>query len=424
MDYSKTQVDKAGRALSRETFPSADAWLEYEDIFNTYRARHLEPLTEVTMQLQQWLRDYGVNYYLAQRLKRKPQILRKLRRLSVRLTQLQDIGGCRIILEKNVDIDHLGDFLARQSLKSEVEILGGSDYREKGRDDSGYRALHLILRRSNTIIELQIRSKIQHYWAENVERTSVVYGHYLKEQQGDPAVLRYFKHLSDAFYEVEAGRKVAGKSKLSLSREREAAEAIIRASARGRVLDSFVNEGVIRTLLEREQRLHNGFNNWLLIFDWNLGSFVNCELAPREPLEASRAYREAEDRYADEDGGFEVVLIGSSDIATIRETHSHYFGVTADSELLERLDQSIVGFTKKMDLDIGAREILMALHTRRVWGDRSITRTVMKNHFCKKVLTFEASLDLLIERGLVIETSRGNTLLLNMQEKAQIERYI
>lgn len=178
---SKTLIDKAGKALAFDAFASADAWVEFEDVFDEYRAQHLEPLSEVTLQLQQWLRDYGNEYYIAQRLKRKPQILRKLRRLKCRLTQLQDIGGCRIIVEKNIDIDHLGDYLARQTAQGRIQIQSGrgADYREKGRDDSGYRALHLILLNKGVTLELQVRSKIQHYWAENIERTSVFYGHYL-----------------------------------------------------------------------------------------------------------------------------------------------------------------------------------------------------------------------------------------------------
>ena len=117
-------------------------------------------------------------------------------------------------------------------------------------------------------------------------------------------------------------------------------------------------------------------------------------------------------------------MIGSSDIATVRETHSHYFGVEAGAEILENLNAAIVGFTKKLDIDVGARQILLRLHTRRVWGSRAISESVIKNHLCKNVMTFDSSLDALIAKGLVLRAALGRGLILNMKRKAEIEGYI
>ena len=100
MKITKSKIDKAGVALSKGEFRSEEDLIELENIFDEYRKSHLQPLSETTIELQNWLNSYGASYYIAQRLKRKPQIIRKLNRLSVRLTQLQDIGGCRIIVEK------------------------------------------------------------------------------------------------------------------------------------------------------------------------------------------------------------------------------------------------------------------------------------------------------------------------------------
>jgi len=101
MKISNARVDKAGQALAKDIVDDEEEYFELEDVFDEYRKSHLQPLTETTLELQQWLNSYGSSYYIAQRLKRKPQILRKLKRLSVRLTQLQDVGGCRIIVDTN-----------------------------------------------------------------------------------------------------------------------------------------------------------------------------------------------------------------------------------------------------------------------------------------------------------------------------------
>src|ERR1700733_14277174 len=98
---SKSLVDKSGKALVHpEEFSGSDL-LGLEQVFDEYRGRHLQPLSELTQELQNWLAQSGSKYFIAQRLKRKPQIIRKLRRFSTRLSQLQDIGGCRIVVEDN-----------------------------------------------------------------------------------------------------------------------------------------------------------------------------------------------------------------------------------------------------------------------------------------------------------------------------------
>src|SRR5690606_13836225 len=133
-------------------------------------------------------------------------------------------------------VDKLIEFISRQISQSQsFKLRRVTDYRELGRDESGYRAAHLILERDKRILELQIRSRIQHYWAESIERTSVIYGQFLKEQQGHPKIISYFKLLSDAFYEIESGRTPSVQSKLILESRREEAQKIIYNSDRNRV---------------------------------------------------------------------------------------------------------------------------------------------------------------------------------------------
>jgi (p)ppGpp synthase/HD superfamily hydrolase len=112
--FSKSRIDKAGRALAYPGELSLES-IRLEELFDEYRASHLEPLSMTTLMLQHWLTGYGGRYYIAQRLKRKPQIIRKLKRLSVRLTQLQDVGGCRIIVDTNKDVEDLLKYIGNCS---------------------------------------------------------------------------------------------------------------------------------------------------------------------------------------------------------------------------------------------------------------------------------------------------------------------
>ncbi|RPE12036.1 (p)ppGpp synthetase [Chitinophaga lutea] len=423
LKLSKNLIDTAGKALSRENETDVDKYIQYMDAFDEYRKNHLEPLSKTTIEVQQWLSLYGKEYFIAQRIKRKPQIIRKLLRFSIRLSQLQDIGGARIIVDQNSDVDEVANFLiTRFQSNKELKVIRQTDYRGEGREDSGYRAYHVILEREGIKMELQIRSKIQHYWAEAIERTSIVYGHYIKELEGDPMVIRYFKTLSDLFYEIESGRNPDAALRTKVEELRIKSEEIIQSSDEKNVFSSYVNEGVIRDLEEKEKRMTEpGLNNWIFVFNWNIGSFVTWELITNDPEDAIKRYVDFENRYTSENG-FEVVLVGSSKVTTVRQTHSHYFGLNhTDGQVLEDINSSIVGFSNTMDIDVGAREILRTLERRRFWGSKSISVDTLRNHFCKDVLTFDSSFEVLLDKELV--TNHGGVAL-NLKKKHLINKYV
>ena len=230
-------------------------------------------------------------------------------------------------------------------IKETKETRGVKDYRERGRDETGYRSLHIILQRDGLSFELQVRSRLQHYWAKSIERTSVIYGYHLKEGEGDPNVIQYFKKLSDAFYEIESGRNPSSSQKIEIDRLKTVCENIISRSDRYKVFDSIVNEWVINTLVDKETRSPNWLNNWILVFDWNGGNFVTLAKVSLDYEEAVRSYVSYENQYPAENG-YEVVLVGSSDVATIRQTHSHYFGIEELDYILKNWARSVCGRAK------------------------------------------------------------------------------
>ncbi|MBV9214949.1 MAG: RelA/SpoT domain-containing protein [Acidobacteria bacterium] len=420
---SNARIDRAGLALSRDIVDDVDEYFELEEVFDEYRKSHLQPLTETTLELQHWLNNYGEHYYIAQRLKRKPQIIRKLQRLSVRLTQLQDVGGCRIIVNKNRDVDNLYAYLLERITGQEnFTLTRVTDYREKGRDDTGYRALHLMFTRTGRKLELQIRSRMQHYWAESIERTSVVYGYHLKEKEGAGIVIAYFRQLSNIFYEKEANREPTAYQKLEINQLKKYADKEIRASDKNQVFDSFVNRDIIKTLRAVELSKGSGFNNWLIVFDWNSGAFVSWEVIDRDPQTAIDAYVHKENQFT-ATGGYEVVLIGSSDVETVQHTHSHYFGVDTYESIFAGLDQS-AGLVEAMDLDTDARQILLSLVRRNFWGNRKVSVKTLRNHWCKDANDFDHALKYLATKDLLTYVATKGTVALNVKAKNEINSYL
>jgi ppGpp synthetase/RelA/SpoT-type nucleotidyltranferase len=419
---TKSKIDRSGAALCKGTFRDVEDMIELESVFDEYRKSHLEPLSETTLELQTWLNECGHDYYIAQRLKRKPQIIRKLNRLSVRLTQLQDIGGCRIIVEKNELVDQIIEFLKDKiSNTRDLRLTRITDYRQKGRDITGYRSVHLLLERGGRKLELQLRSRIQHYWAESIERTSVIYGKHLKEGEGNFVVISYFQNLSNAFYEIESGRTPSTRSRLEIDVAKKEAEKIIREANPSKAIDSYVNEDIIRTLTEKEKRNPNPINNWIIVFDWGSGQFVSWDIVGRTPDEAIDAYVRYENQFPVEKN-YEVVLIGSSRVATVRRTHSHYFGIEDYDKILESLDESIEGFNTIGGIDVSGRQIILKLYTKRLWGQKTVTQETLRNHFCRDVKNLDSALEKLISKGLVICESSDGPISLNIKAKSEIDK--
>ncbi|WP_418135860.1 RelA/SpoT domain-containing protein [Agrobacterium sp. El2ro-1b] len=417
---SKSKIDKAGSVLSISGRDFDEVTLELEYVFEDYRKQHLEPLTRFTLEIQEWLQSYDQGYFIAQRLKRRPQILRKLRRLSVRLTQLQDIGGCRIIVDKNSDVDSLRSFIRDKINHSTfASIVRETDYRDLGRDDTGYRAFHIILEISGVKIELQLRSRIQHYWSESIERTSVIYGQRLKEKEGDPVVIGYFKSFSNALHSIETNQAVESIAEIELQQKRQAAELIIASTTGGKNIGGHVNSDIVRTMSEREGHNREQLNNWILVFDWNDGNFVLWDVVGRNTDEAIAAYTRYESQFPEEEN-YEVVLIGTSDISTVPQTHSHYFGIDHHNEALETMEASIIGWAKRSELDVGARRILFTLKRREYWGKKAISIATLRNHFCRNVATFDSSLAELRRKGLIIGS---DPISLDIKKSREINAY-
>src|SRR5260370_30392112 len=86
-------------------------------------------------------------------------ITAKLRRQTLRLSQMQDIAGCRIVVEDLAAQDDALRQLAEMFQNAQVD-----DRREK--PSFGYRAVHLIVKIEGKPVEIQVRTQLQHLLAE------------------------------------------------------------------------------------------------------------------------------------------------------------------------------------------------------------------------------------------------------------------
>lgn len=206
---SRSAVDRAGRTLLTEGSSQSEIEIAWDALAN-WRSVHAFPLNTVTMDLRQKVKRAAPGALVVQRLKRARSILSKLaKESSMRLTQMQDIGGCRAVVETIDQVYALRDQYRKS--KSLHEFVTEDDYITKPKP-SGYRSLHLIYRfKSNAhpqynklLFEVQLRTRTQHAWATAVETVGAVIGQALKASEGERKWLAYFQNAALALEYTES----------------------------------------------------------------------------------------------------------------------------------------------------------------------------------------------------------------------------
>lgn len=220
--YSKSQVNRAGQllcelrqalvsnldgALAEIDGPQVDEAIEAVE---WWRGRHARPLARVNAGLRYYIRKAGVpEPEVTQRLKRFSTIVHKLgRQPGMQLSRMEDIGGVRAILPTQQHVDDVVDMLQRaerwriRRLRSYVE---GSDPGPKG---DGYRAVHVIVEKNDSFIEIQLRTPWQDAWAQSVEQDTRRLRAGLKFGSGPDDLLEYYVAVSELFAMREANMEL------------------------------------------------------------------------------------------------------------------------------------------------------------------------------------------------------------------------
>jgi len=135
----------------------------------------------------------------------------------MKLTTMQDLGGCRAVLASVDAVNRLADQF--RQIKSQLEDPGEDNYVANPKPD-GYRSVHFVVRfrSKNTAylhlpsrrIEVQIRSKLQHEWATALETIDLFTEQTLKGGGGEAMWKRFFILTSDMIALKEGCPRVPG----------------------------------------------------------------------------------------------------------------------------------------------------------------------------------------------------------------------
>lgn len=187
-ELTKTQVDRLGDRLRKGNITEADLRL-----LDQYRRSFSDEYEAVVDAIRN---DLGLEP-TGRPAKSTTSISDKLRRESIRLSQIQDIAGCRLIVS---------DIATQNSVVESLTSLFGritvSDRREK--PSHGYRAVHIIVNSGGKLIEIQVRTALQHLWAELSEKLSDVIDPAIKYGGGDEDFQRMLTVASTAATQLES----------------------------------------------------------------------------------------------------------------------------------------------------------------------------------------------------------------------------
>lgn len=202
---SKTQTDKAGAVLRSCLLGPANIEITDEiaaafQVIWGYRAAFSYPLTKLNNNLRYYVKKESPEVLVSQRLKRLPRIISKLIRFpKMRLTQMQDVGGVRAILP-----DQEAIYALYQRIAKNWKVITVDDYISSPKA-TGYRALHVIVKRDELPFEVQLRTPGQQDWADEIERIDGRLRSSVKDGEGPSNVLTYTRALAEVIAESEAG---------------------------------------------------------------------------------------------------------------------------------------------------------------------------------------------------------------------------
>jgi putative GTP pyrophosphokinase len=176
---SKTQIDRLGDRLKGGPHTDTDLGL-----LDDYRRSFGEAYEAVV----HTIRQQG-EFPTGRLAKSTPSIVEKLRRESLRLSQMQDIAGCRVVVGNIMEQDQFVAFLL-----SAFPNVSAIDRRNK--PSYGYRAVHIIVVITGKPVEIQVRTTLQHLWAEVSEKSSDVLDPTIKYGGGSEPLRNFLKSSS------------------------------------------------------------------------------------------------------------------------------------------------------------------------------------------------------------------------------------
>lgn len=200
-DLTKNQINRLGDRLRKGNVTDGDL-RSLENYRLSFSAASDTVVEKIRSQL---------NLEPTVRAKTRSSIIEKLRREKTRLSHMQDIAGCRVILADVPAQNYVADRL--QAIFDKTTLID-----RRRRPSHGYRAIHVIVDIGGKPIEVQVRTSLQHWWAELSEKFSDLIDPAIKYGGGNREALDSLSVASEEIVKVEADEESLHEIRAELAR--------------------------------------------------------------------------------------------------------------------------------------------------------------------------------------------------------------
>lgn len=321
--FTRGEVNKAGKIL-RVGSDNREEHLWAAKKLGKWRAMHNYPINTFQATLRKRLQAIDRNALVAQRLKRIPSIIEKLRRFpDMELARMQDIGGLRAVVGTLKQLESL--HRNYKEVLFQHELVSERDYITKPKP-SGYRSIHLVYRYKNSatpsydglLIELQFRTRQQHAWATAVETMGTFLDYALKSSEGPEEWLKFFALVGSAFAHLEKRPLVPGFEKLT---ERDTLKSAVQKARQLKVREKLSGFGSAINAIHSDKRKGTYY---LLVLD-PIVRTIRFQAYSKERFDVATAdYLKAEEQIA-EGSQTQAVLVATASVEALRRAYPNFF---------------------------------------------------------------------------------------------------
>lgn len=317
--YSKKQITKAGRALAVvDDLQQAEEPLA---ILDNWRAAHAYPLSVIAGRLTEIAQDAMV----VQRLKRLDSIWGKLKRFpDMDLARMQDLGGCRAIVQSIPEIYKTVE--SYKETETNCILKREYDYVQNPKT-SGYRSYHVVYQffdehhpkfNNGILVEMQVRTKLQHVWATALEVMGIYTKSALKSGFGDAAILRFFVLMSSVFA-LKEGTPVCPDTSDDYN---ELAAEIAKLDKEHDIMQGLIAISIVIRHAKESECAGGTEGYHILVLDYKKRTLSTYHYSSDEIGEATETYNRIEEH---NDPDVNVVLVAADSLNTIRDAYPNYF---------------------------------------------------------------------------------------------------
>lgn len=252
----------------------------------------------------------------------------------MKLTQMHDVGGCRVIVDTIEELNLLNISLSKKTSTHEFHVY---DYIENPKP-TGYRGIHRVYKTFSKLnqhdfkgrkIEVQLRTKLQHLWATTVEVIDVIEKETLKTRpDGANKDWKRLLVIMSKFFAVEEGAET-----MTDNEKKAYKTELIELNKQ---LAMYVKLKGFRSALNVEEINHRSRASAYTLISYN----------EKEGKGNARVFSKSDEKLAlskyaelEKDESLNVLLIAGSDLKSIEKAYPNY--IIDTTEFLERFSNIV-----------------------------------------------------------------------------------